>query len=182
VSKIKAIAFDLIGVIVQENDVPLTSVEALLESKFGVINNDRDYYAWVKQETNLSIREIDDLIDCIASKRYTIREPGLFDKIPRLKFATATNHISRIDRGWFKKQPIAKNFDYFFGSSLAGIAKPEKEFYVKLVETIQEKPSEILFIDDKRENVLGAEKVGLQVLHYQKSGLLSEKIRNVLMF
>ncbi|MFH1840934.1 MAG: HAD-IA family hydrolase [Candidatus Shapirobacteria bacterium] len=178
--KIKAIAFDLMGVIVQENDVPLTPVEILLESKFGLINNDQDYYIWARQKTDLPIEEINILIDSIATKRYTIREPDLFTKIPKFKFATATNHISRIDQGWFKHQPIAQNFDYFFSSSNTGVAKPNPEFYKKLIETIKEKLSEVLFVDDKQENILGAQRVGLQVLHYQGGGFLSERIKEIL--
>lgn len=74
---IKAIAFDLIGVIVTENDVPLTETETVLESRFGQINFDAKYYSWAEGVTGLKREELENLVEGIAIQRYTIPEPIL---------------------------------------------------------------------------------------------------------
>lgn len=94
---IKAIAFDFLGVLVKENDVPLSLLEAKLESQFGVLDNDHDYYQWAARETGLAKEEIERIVVEITKKRCTIREPDIFEKLPLLKFASATNHITKCE-------------------------------------------------------------------------------------
>lgn len=172
---IKAIAFDLIGVLIREKDVPLTEIEALLESRFGVINFDDDYYAWATKETGLDKAAIVALIARIANKRYEIREPDLFVHLPPLKFSTATNHVSAID-DWFRQQPIGRYFRYFVNSGRLGLAKPDLKFYRELLKVLGEQPEDILFVDDKLENIEGARAAGLSALHCTREMILGKGI------
>lgn len=43
-NKIKAIAFDLVGVLLKERDYPLSFQEQILEKQFGNINPDNKFY------------------------------------------------------------------------------------------------------------------------------------------
>lgn len=176
---IKAIAFDFVGVFVKENDFELTPVQQVIERKFGILNSDKQFIEWCKKETGLSQQEIETNVRFIISHIYEIREPDIFAKLPKMKFSTATNHLSYLDT-WFKTLDISKQFGFFVNSATIGYEKPRLDFYKILTETIGEKPSEILFIDDNKENCTGAEQVGLQVLHLKKGMCLSEEILNII--
>lgn len=172
---IKAIAFDFVGVFVKENDFELTPVQEVMERKFGVLNTDKQFLDWCKNETGLSQKEIETSVKFIISHIYDIREPDIFLKLPKLKFSTATNHLSYLDI-WFKTLEISKQFDYFVNSANIGFEKPNLDFYKTLTKTIGENSSEILFIDDNYDNCIGGEKAGLQILHFKKGMILSKEI------
>ncbi len=174
-SLIKAVAFDFVGVFIKETDFALDSIEQVLESKFGILNTDEAFFSWATLETGLVKEALEEKVKHIVFNLYQIREPDIFSKLPRLKFSTATNHLSYID-DWFKGQSVSKYFDYYVNSAKIGFQKPEPDFYRVLVETIDEPPGEILFVDDNAENCKGAEKYGLKVLHYTRENILSEEI------
>ncbi len=177
----KAIAFDFVGVLGKENDFQLDPIEDKLERKFGILNQDKDFINWAVQETGLSKEGVWNKVKYIIDNIYDLREPDLFEKLPNLKYSTATNHLSYLQE-WIKNQPIAKHFDYFVNSALIGYEKPQEEFYKTLAETIQEEPENILFIDDKIENCKTAEEFGMQTIHYTQSAPLSEIILKTLPF
>lgn len=172
---IKAVAFDFVGVFVRENDFLLDPVEQVLESKFGNINFDDDFIQWAQVETKLSKPVIEQKIKHIIENIYDLREPEIFSKLPKLKFSTATNHLSYLDT-WFRTLPISNNFQYFVNSAVVKAQKPEKRFYDILVDTLDEPPENILFVDDNEGNCLGAKACGLEVLHYDRTSKLSDKI------
>ncbi len=62
-----------------------------------------------------------------------------------------------------KKYP---HFDVVVLSCLEGMIKPDKEIYELTVKRLAITPQEALFIDDKKENVEGAKKVGLHAIHF----------------
>jgi len=49
-----------------------------------------------------------------------------------------------------------------------------------LVKRLGENPEDILFIDDKEDNIEGAKKVGLKTLRYDGKKSLSESILEVI--
>jgi FMN phosphatase YigB (HAD superfamily) len=95
---IKAIAFDLGGVLTQENEYPLSAVEEILEKQFGKINTNEAYYAWAKNATNLYEEEIKDMVDDIITNIYDMRAYDIFDHLPKIKLAIASNHLSAIHK------------------------------------------------------------------------------------
>lgn len=56
-------------------------------------------------------------------------------------------------------------FDKAYYSNEVGFRKPEKELYEIVLNEIALPPQEILFIDDKLENLMPAEALGIQTLH-----------------
>jgi HAD superfamily hydrolase (TIGR01509 family) len=172
---IKAIAFDFVGVFVKENDFILDSTERLLESKFGLLNTDEEFFQWAENETKLPEEELRQKVKHIIQNIYDLREPDIFTKLPNIKFSTATNHLSYLD-GWFKTLPISNYFQYLVNSAVIGAQKPEKKFYEILANTLKEEPKNILFIDDNAENCLRAGEFGLKVIHFQREETLSDVI------
>lgn len=172
---IKAIAFDLVGVLVKENDYFLNPIEQKLESGFGKYNFDATYFAWAKAETELPLPELEMRVRHIINHIYDLRETGIFEKLPSLRFCLATNHLSFV-RKWFISLPISRHFETFVISAEIGYQKPENKFYVTIVDKLGMKPAEILFIDDHLENCQGAAKLGFQTLHFQNHRELSREI------
>jgi len=63
---------------------------------------------------------------------------------------------------WKKKYPdILSNFDVLFCSYELHSHKPEPEIYEDVLKKIDIDPKYILFVDDNKENVLGAKQIGI---------------------
>jgi len=174
---IKAIAFDLGGVLIKEKDIELTGSSDIIERKFGKINFDKEFYNWAVKETDLSLTEIKKIIKNIMLNYYELRDPTIFRKFSNLKLAIASNHISAI-RLWLNK--LTAKFYTVVISAECGYEKPQKEFYQYLIKKLNEKPEHILFIDDRIENINAAKKEGLKTLHFQNKNKLSDEILSYL--
>jgi len=55
-------------------------------------------------------------------------------------------------------------FDNLFFSCERGLKKPDSEFYELVIKEMNVDPQECLFIDDKEENLLPAEKLGMKTV------------------
>ena len=62
--------------------------------------------------------------------------------------------------------PFMQNFDRRFASQLLGCAKPHREIYEKTAELLSANPRQILFFDDKVENVESAQRLGWHARQY----------------
>ena len=170
---IKAIAFDLGGVLIREKGIELTGAADVIERKLGNINFDKEFYDWAVKETGLPLSKVKIILNDIMLNYYELREPDIFNKLPKLKFAIASNHLSGI-RLWVDKW-AGDTFHTIVISGECGYEKPKREFYQYLIKKLGEKAENILFIDDKIENILGAKKVGLQTLHFKRGGNLTKE-------
>ena len=173
---IKAIAFDLGGCLVRENDVEMSPQEEILEKEFGNINFDKEYFAWATQTLSLSEKEIKSILANLLPKLYSLKEERIFEKIlekyPDMIFAVASNHISLV-RESLKHLWILEEFKVILISWDCGYEKPEEWFYQLLAEKLWVDTDEILFIDDSEKNIEGAKKIWLHTIHYKSGTLLS---------
>ena len=67
-------------------------------------------------------------------------------------------------------------FDSILLSGDVGLAKPEQEIYELLLERIGYEPGECLFIDDSAENVVGAREVGIDAVQFFSAEGLSRDL------
>lgn len=178
-NKIKAIAFDLGGVLIKEKDINLSPLEEILEKQFGNLNTKKSFFDWAIKETNLSKEEIENSVKRIISIIYQIKEPDLFQKIPKFRFFIATNHLSYVNN-WIYSQNFFDNIEAVINSDNIGFQKPDKNFYNYLISKVKEKPESILFIDDNSSNINGAKNCGLQTLFFERNKFLSEEINHYL--
>lgn len=65
-------------------------------------------------------------------------------------------------------------FDPLLLSYELGLEKPDIHIYAKLLEKLQLYPEEVLFIDDREENVTAAKEMGIDAIHF-KNGLQCKK-------
>ncbi|MFD0774304.1 HAD family hydrolase [Streptomonospora algeriensis] len=68
--------------------------------------------------------------------------------------------------GALRNAPVMAGFDALFFSSELGVCKPEAEIYEHVLGELGTAPQRTAFIDDREENVLAAERLGIAAHHY----------------
>jgi HAD superfamily hydrolase (TIGR01509 family) len=118
-------------------------------------------------EFSLSASEI---AEAFAQARKSIHtNPGLIDLIHTLKQDSAVNvyamsNIGREDFEGLSEILDWSLFDRVFTSAAAGMRKPELRFYHYVLDQIGLAGSQVIFIDDKEENVNAAREVDIRSL------------------
>ena len=78
------------------------------------------------------------------------------------------------------EKKYSDTFNLFDGKIIsgdAGITKPDKEIYNKLISKYRLEPSECIFIDDQKENLLPAEKIGMKTILWKSSKSTASKLK-----
>jgi putative hydrolase of the HAD superfamily len=71
-----------------------------------------------------------------------------------------------IAEGICAKLPWLSGFDHCTWSHALFLAKPDPAIYLKTAEALNTPPANILFIDDREENIAAAVAVGMQAIQY----------------
>lgn len=90
--------------------------------------------------------------------------------------------LSNFHKLSFEKIKNYEFFKYFTGkiiSSEIKSIKPSKDIYESLFTTFQLEPKECLFIDDKEENVLQGQKLGMDGIICENSSILYQKLEKL---
>ncbi len=69
-------------------------------------------------------------------------------------------------------------FDHCIFSYEIHLEKPQREIYEYTLNLIQLKPEEVVFIDDKIENIEGAKQLGIHTIHYTNIQNLEEILKS----
>lgn len=177
---IKYIAFDLVGVLVKEKDILLTSEEKKLEKMFGPNINDSEYLLEAKKifnDDSIIIGTTEKLID----KLYEPREIDIFKKLKEryknIKIIIATNHISLV-RNFIEKTFESVYLDDILISAEMHKIKPDPEFYEFILKKYKIKPNELLFVDDNIDNINSAKKIGIETIKTDKNSNIFAEIIN----
>lgn len=179
---IKLIAFDFVGVLVNERDIELTDVENKLERMFGPNLNDSDYLIEARK-----LIEKDSIImnttESLIEKLYKVKDRDILKKIkekhPDVKIIIATNHLS------FVRNFIGESFDVDYLDDLIISAeihkiKPNVDFYKYLLDKYKINSKELLFIDDNKENVDSAKNIGISTIKVEKDTDIIQEIDLIL--
>lgn len=67
-------------------------------------------------------------------------------------------------------------FDETLISSAHGMIKPQKEIFQKMLDLLDMKKDEVIFIDDRQENIDGAIKFGIKALPFISPEKLKEDL------
>ncbi|GKZ36940.1 hypothetical protein AbraIFM66950_008205 [Aspergillus brasiliensis] len=94
------------------------------------------------------------------------------------------SNISRLDYDQLREAHASYVWDVFdgiFASGYVGMRKPDRCFYELVLERVKVSPEEVVFVDDRLENVKAAEELGMKGVHcvdiMQTSGLLRELLQ-----
>lgn len=79
----------------------------------------------------------------------------------------------------FERFDFLRWFDGIVVSGAERIRKPTPEFYHILLDRYQVKANEALFIDDNYRNILAAEKIGINCIHFTSAEQLEQDLLNL---
>ena len=178
------VAFDLVGVLVRENDYKLNEIEAKIERLFGPNKSDNEFISTVQNNiVDMISPEITKITKHIINSIYDpkVSLKGLVDlknKHKDILFVVATNHIS------FVQEYVLKIFDNVFDniyiSANLNEIKPNKEFYNKILKDLSISPDEMLFLDDSIKNIQGAKDCGIHTIRVTKEMDIIDEIEKIL--
>jgi len=136
---IKVIAFDLVGVLVEDK----------------IFNSDIE----ASKEMIKSLK--------IISNAYAVKNADIFESIKKInndvKLIIATNNVSLI-RPWINDNFNIKFIDKIYISQELGYRKPDVMFFKKILKDYEIKPDELLFVDDMKRNILAANSLGIKTV------------------
>jgi len=87
-----------------------------------------------------------------------------FSNTNELHVALLNENTNRL----FGKERFSDYFDKAFYSNEIGMRKPESRAYEFLISETALQPGQLLFIDDKPENLIPAKEFGIQTIHLEK--------------
>lgn len=79
----------------------------------------------------------------------------------------ATNQEKYRAQYMIDKMGFGKSFEKLFASAHLGMMKPDQMYYKKVMDDIGAKKDEVLFWDDREENIVGAKKFGIHAEVYE---------------
>lgn len=176
---IKVIAFDFVGVLVNEKDIDLGEQEDKLERKFGSNLNDEDYLTFAEQTLKINNKEAIDITRNIIDKLYKVRDADIFTKLKNkynnIKIIIATNHLSYVEEFINKYFDTTYLDDVIISANINKI-KPNANFYNFILEKFNIKSKELLFLDDNVENIDGANRLNIRTIKVEKNMNLYDEV------
>ena len=98
-----------------------------------------------------------------------------------IKIGILTDLTAHIQYRKIIKLGLAEKIDYLVTSEEAGVEKPSEKIFLKMLGKMRVEPYEALMIGDSYEkDILGAKKVGMEVLHYDRKTRMMEEVGRIL--
>jgi putative hydrolase of the HAD superfamily len=79
----------------------------------------------------------------------------------------------------FDKFGIREHLKVAFSSCYVGLRKPGQAIYKRALDILGVPPGRVLFIDDREENAVGAEAVGMKAIQFQGAAALRRELGNL---
>jgi epoxide hydrolase-like predicted phosphatase len=95
----------------------------------------------------------------------------------KFELAMLTNFgdaFDEVNETWSPEEIFEK--EKIFISSDVGLLKPDPEFYIHALDRLSRKPAEVVFIDDRRENVEAAKKMGINGILFKNREQLEKDL------
>ncbi len=77
-----------------------------------------------------------------------------------------SNMPGAVEHGLRARHPWIEDFDHHTWSHSLNLAKPEPAIYLHAAEGLHTPPANILFLDDRQENIAAALAIGMQAIQY----------------
>ncbi len=198
-SGIKFVYFDVSGVLVRFFQRAFTNISADTGASSDVIESLYWHYNDVVCRGEMSLSEFDQIladrlnIPNISWAEYYLKNIEVINETVELIRWAITYYpiglLTNIMPGLVNemiKQSKLPNLDYsaIVDSSVVGSIKPEQNIYAIAQKISGYKPEEILFIDDSRQNLMAAEKLGWHVLWFDdyRPSESEHRIKEALLF
>ena len=90
--------------------------------------------------------------------------------------ATVNNESRAMNEYRLTKFGLLDDFDAFFSSCYLGLRKPDRKIYQVALDVLQRDPEQVVFIDDRAENVAAAASLGIHAIRYEGSAQLAGEL------
>lgn len=97
----------------------------------------------------------------------------------RYLLGSLNNEARELNEYRFKAFGLRNYFDVALTSCYLGLRKPDLAIYQRAIDIVGGPPERILFIDDRPENVAGAQAAGLVALHFTDADALRDELRRL---
>lgn len=89
------------------------------------------------------------------------------------------NEARELNEYRFKAFGLRNYFEVALSSCYLGLRKPDLAIYQRAIDIVGGPPERILFIDDRPENVTGAQAAGLAALHFTGANALRDDLKRL---
>lgn len=182
---IDAILFDMVGVLLYKK-------EAYVSNTINKINSDNIEKLYnhvddlllikdIKSKLHLTDKQIHDALPYIPMKFEKFRD--LWNMLPILKknFKLAIiNNGNAIARSYWNKRFDFSTFDIFVNSATVKCKKPDPQIYLLTCRQLHVDPHRCLFMDDNKENIEAAQKLGMKVIWWNRENSKKDNLKSFL--
>jgi putative hydrolase of the HAD superfamily len=95
----------------------------------------------------------------------------------RYRVAMLSNASDVLEEMLAGRYGVADRFETILNSARLGLAKPEKAVYEEMLRRLELAPGEVVFVDDRAENVTAAAALGIHVIWYLGPEELERQMR-----
>ena len=180
---IKNLIFDIGGVIVKETEAK--AFDYLSESEQDELNKilfynkrirelllgnvtSQEYKEQLLKENSKYKKEIQDLLDVSKQDIFLPKDEQIVELLYKIKNKYNIYFLSNmIDITYDYLNDLLSDFDGGAYSFIEHLKKPDKEFYLKLIDKYNLNIEESVFFDDKLNNVLVARELGMQAIEFK---------------
>ncbi|MFP3897634.1 MAG: HAD family hydrolase [Anaerolineales bacterium] len=91
----------------------------------------------------------------------------LIDRVgERFRLAVLSNATDALEDALHHRYGVRDRFETVVSSACVGMVKPEEGIYRKVLDRLQLAPQEVVFVDDRAENVTAAAALGMHVIWF----------------
>jgi len=151
--------------------------EAVKEFNSGLID-DKSFWKKIKKITKYDFDEREIKENIISLNKPINRVMHIIKRLKKkYKVGLLTNNNSWLDE-INQRYNFYQYFDVVVNSFDVKISKPSEKIYKITLKRLSVKPDEVVFIDDKKENVVAAIRVGMKAIHYKNPEKLIKELRS----
>ena len=178
---IDTIIFDFVGVLLfPKENREVCRLADEIDQQIGAVTNDIIFKEKILHEYNLDDNEFDNILKSIVDK-YEPYVP-LWELLPEIrkcyKLGIINNGTYLTYPTFDEKYHISQRFDIFVSSAIEGVCKPDHAIYLRACEKLGSQPQNCLFMDDREENIIGAQQVGMQTIHWSSKEIGFKEFKN----
>lgn len=122
-----------------------------------------------------------DFIDAMRSQSQVLADSGIgilrqLAASEEYVLATVNNESRALNEFRLARFELTGEFDAFFSSCYLGLRKPDRKIYQVVLDVLYRDPEEVVFIDDRAENVAAAASLGIHAIRYEGSAQLADEL------
>jgi putative hydrolase of the HAD superfamily len=122
-----------------------------------------------------------EFLDAMHSQSAVLEDSGIgilrqLSASEQYVLATVNNESRDMNEFRLAEFNLLDEFDAFFSSCYLGLRKPDRRIYQVALDVLQRDPEEVVFIDDRPENVAAAVSLGIHGIRYEGWAKLADEL------